>query len=134
MNLYALDANAIIHAFKGKGAVGAKLAQVPPSRIAIPAVALFEVERGVLRSQNVERRTAQLNSLVSVCRILPFDSQAASVAAQLSHNLSCIGATIGPMDIQIAATALVHGATLVTHNTAEFSHVIGLRIEDWHDA
>jgi tRNA(fMet)-specific endonuclease VapC len=38
---------------------------------------------------------------------------------------------IGPYDSQIAAVALVHALTLVTHNTAEFGRVPGLRIEDW---
>ena len=32
----------------------------------------------------------------------------------------------------IAAIALANGLTVVTHNTAEFSRVPGLRIEDWH--
>lgn len=30
----------------------------------------------------------------------------------------------------IAATAFVHGAVVVTHNTREFSRVEGLQIED----
>jgi len=31
----------------------------------------------------------------------------------------------------IAAIALANQATLVTHNTREFSRVAGLKIEDW---
>jgi tRNA(fMet)-specific endonuclease VapC len=31
----------------------------------------------------------------------------------------------------IAATALANGLTVVTHNTAEFSRVPGLKLEDW---
>jgi tRNA(fMet)-specific endonuclease VapC len=34
-------------------------------------------------------------------------------------------------DMLIAAIALANGCTLVTHNTAEFSRVPGLVIEDW---
>jgi tRNA(fMet)-specific endonuclease VapC len=33
--------------------------------------------------------------------------------------------------MQIAAIALANGCTLVTHNTAEFSRVSGLTLEDW---
>jgi len=31
----------------------------------------------------------------------------------------------------IAAITLAHGATLVTHNTDEFSRIEELRLEDW---
>ena len=33
--------------------------------------------------------------------------------------------------IRRAAIALANGCTLVTHNTAEFSRVSGLTLEDW---
>ena len=35
------------------------------------------------------------------------------------------------MDLMIAATALVHGQTLVTHNTPHYAHVPGLALADW---
>jgi tRNA(fMet)-specific endonuclease VapC len=38
---------------------------------------------------------------------------------------------IGPYDLQIAAIALSNQLTVVTHNTAEFSRVPGLTVEDW---
>jgi tRNA(fMet)-specific endonuclease VapC len=31
----------------------------------------------------------------------------------------------------IATVALVHNLTLVTHNTADFQNIPGLRLEDW---
>jgi tRNA(fMet)-specific endonuclease VapC len=47
------------------------------------------------------------------------------------HALEAVGNTIGPNDTLIAAIALVHNLTLVTHNTAEFIRVPGLSLEDW---
>lgn len=41
------------------------------------------------------------------------------------------GTPIGPNDLLIAAISLARGATLVTHNTREFSRVPGLLLEDW---
>jgi tRNA(fMet)-specific endonuclease VapC len=35
------------------------------------------------------------------------------------------------VDLLIAATALVHGLTLVTHNTRHYAGIEGLTIEDW---
>jgi len=130
--MFALDANTIIHAFQGKGGVAARLVTVPPSRIAIPAVALFEVERGVLKSRNAALRRSQLDELVAVCRVLPFDERCAAIGARLHADLERLGCKIGPLDTLIAATALAHGATLVTHNRREFERVAGLRIEDWY--
>jgi len=34
-------------------------------------------------------------------------------------------------DLMIAAIARANNATLITHNTAEFSRVQGLVVEDW---
>lgn len=36
-------------------------------------------------------------------------------------------------DLIIAATALGHGRTLVTGNTAHFSWIPGLTLQDWRD-
>ncbi len=38
---------------------------------------------------------------------------------------------IGEYDLQIAGTTLAHNAILVTHNTREFSRVVGLELADW---
>jgi predicted nucleic acid-binding protein len=35
------------------------------------------------------------------------------------------------MDLLIAATALFHGLTLVTHNVQDFAAVPGLAVQDW---
>lgn len=129
--MFVLDANVIIHAFKGKGGVAARLAATSPSRIGIPTVVLFEVECGVIDSTNAAMRRMQVNEMVAVCRVLPFDEHTAVVAAALRRDLEKAGCKIGPIDTLIAGTALAHGATLVTHNTDEFQRVPGLKIEDW---
>jgi tRNA(fMet)-specific endonuclease VapC len=60
------------------------------------------------------------------------DNAAAKRAAEVSSVLGRTGMGIGPMDNLIAGTALAHGATLVTHNTAEFRRVKGLNLTDWY--
>ena len=51
--------------------------------------------------------------------------------AEVRRALERIGQTIGPHDLQIAAVALQHGLTLVTHDTREFARISALRLEDW---
>lgn len=70
---------------------------------------------------------------MSVLTSLLFDDAAASRAARLRLALEQRGVKIGPLDTLIAATAISQGAILVTHNTAEFSRVPDLRVEDWYD-
>lgn len=52
--------------------------------------------------------------------------------ARLRSDLERHGTPIGANDMLIAATALYWNATLVTHNTDEFSRVSGLQLEDWN--
>ena len=61
----------------------------------------------------------------------PFDNLAARDYAAIRAQLYSKGQPIGPNDMMIAAIARSRGATLVTHNTVEFSRVSGLLIDDW---
>ena len=131
--MYALDTNTVLDYFKGKGGVGAKLLAVPPGEIALPAVAAYEVWVGVLGSQNSQRRQAEYERFLSMIEVLPFDAAAGRRAAELRMALERKGDAIGPMDTLIAATALAHGATLVTRNVREFGRVPGLTVVNWHD-
>ncbi|KYG01863.1 hypothetical protein BE21_55765 [Sorangium cellulosum] len=62
---------------------------------------------------------------------LSFDDVAAERYAVIRAELEGRGQSIGANDLLIAAIALAHDLTLVTHNISEFSRVTGLRLEDW---
>jgi tRNA(fMet)-specific endonuclease VapC len=129
--MFALDANTVIHLFKGKGSVAKRLLGVPPTEVAIPAVVLYELEVGRLKSRNPERRRRDLEELTRFAPILPFGPSEAAAAAQVRADLEQAGVPIGPYDVLIAGTALSHRAILVTNNTREFGRVRGLVVEDW---
>jgi tRNA(fMet)-specific endonuclease VapC len=130
--VFALDTNTVVHALKGAGEVGRRLASTSPREISIPAVVLYELEVGVARSATPVRRRVALASLLKAVRILPFDEACARAAAEVRVALESAGTPIGPVDTLIAGTALAQSAILVTHNTKEFSRVPGLRIVDWY--
>jgi len=93
----------------------------------VRAELLFGAFRSRWKTQNLERT----NTFLAGFRSLPFDDGAAYRHALIRAELTAKGQLIGPNDLLIAATALAHGAILVTHNTAEFSRVPGLLLEDW---
>jgi tRNA(fMet)-specific endonuclease VapC len=129
--MFALDTNALIHFFKGAGRVKERMLATPPAEIAIPAVVLYELEIGIVQSSLPTKRRGDLDALLAVVSVLSLNALAAKRAAELNSALRK-GAAVGPMDTLIAATAIAHQATLVTHNTAEFRRVSGLRIVDWY--
>ena len=131
--MYALDTNTIIHYLKGKGNVSEKLLATPKSKIALPSIVAFELYYGALRSINPQKRQEQLHTLLNNIKILSFNERSAIEAAKIRYGLEKQGETIGPMDVLIAATALINNATLVTHNVKEFARVKGLKIENWHN-
>jgi len=130
--MFALDTNTVIHFFKGSGRVAERLLAEPPSEIFIPAVVVYEIEVGVAGSQHAARRRSQWEEFLSSITILPFGGREARQAGDIEARLRKAGTPIGPIDTLIAGTALAAGATLVTHNTAEFRRVRGLAVVDWY--
>ena len=70
-------------------------------------------------------------SVIEPFACLPFDGRAADAYGSIRADLEREGRPIGPNDLLIAATALAHSLTLVTHNTSEFNRVPGLSLVDW---
>jgi hypothetical protein len=74
-----------------------------------------------------------IDSLLQRIEVVPFGEDAAYVTGQLRASLARAGTPIGPYDVMIAGTALIHGLILVTANTREFSRVFGLQLENWRE-
>lgn len=111
--------------------VARKWLSIPSSAIALSAVTTAEMYSGAARSDHPERSRERQEDFFEQFLILPFDEEAAEVYGQIDGFLKRSGVRIGPMDTQIAAIALVHNLTVVTHNTRHFSRVPELAIEDW---
>lgn len=130
--MYVLDTNTLLDYFRGRGNVAKNLLAVPPSEVALPAIAAYEVWVGVLSSRNAGRRQAQYEQFLATVEVLPFDAGVGRRAAAIRYALERRGEGIGPLDTLIAATAVASNATLVTHNVREFGRVRGLKLVDWY--
>ncbi len=129
--MLALDTNTLIYFFKGMGRVGERLLSTAPSEIAVSTIVLYELELGLAKSSSPDRRRSQLDDMLRLVQLLPFDRSAARASARIRTELESSGNPIGPMDTLIAGTAVAAGATLVSHNLREFGRVPGLRVVDW---
>ena len=128
---YLLDTNAIsVWARRGNAGLAERVLAVSPSELCTSVLVEHELLFGFALKPGM-RIEEPVRHLLGLIQILPFDSAAAALAAQVRSRLSQKGTPIGPYDILIAATALVHDLSLVTHNVREFQRVEGLRVEDW---
>ena len=130
--MFALDTNTLIYYFKGMGRVAARLSECTPAQIGVPILVVYELETGIAKSQQPQKRRAQLDTLLATTKVLPLDLAAARQSATLRASLESKGSPLGPLDCLIAGIALAQGATLVTRNSAEFRRVAGLRMVDWY--
>lgn len=129
---YLLDTNACIELLRGQSpALATKLAKLNPQQLAVCSVVRAELFFGAYRSNNREHALATVKEFLDHFQSLPFDDHAAEIYGELRAFLTTNGNLIGPNDLLIAAIALAHKVTLVTHNTREFSRVPDLDIEDW---
>lgn len=104
----------------------------------LSAIVLMELEYGAAKQPEIAAFRDRIVRLKAVFSgITPFDAAAAyqtgivrAYLARLKPNAQPIGA----YDALLAGQALALGAVFVTHNTAEFSRVPGLTVEDWQRA
>jgi tRNA(fMet)-specific endonuclease VapC len=129
---YLLDTNAWIHFLNNPGGlVGQRIKSQLPADICLCSVVVGELRTGAYKSARLAANLSLIALLQQQFVSIPFDDRAADRYAQIRANLEAQGQPIGPYDTQIAAIALIHGLIVVTHNTAEFSRVTGLTLEDW---
>jgi predicted nucleic acid-binding protein len=122
--MYLLDTNVISVVRRADRApqVAAWLRGKAESELFLSVITLGEIERGI-RAQERSNPVfaADLRAWVDRTvrlfsdRLLPFGAEEARIWGRLSQDIGHGGA-----DLMIAATALAHGATVVTGNVADF--------------
>jgi tRNA(fMet)-specific endonuclease VapC len=107
------------------------LQALPQTELCVCAIVKAELYYGAMKSSDPVRTLAKQQIFLNALASWPFDDLAAEIYARIRAELARAGTPIGSNDLLIAAIALAHDLTLVTHNTTEFSRVAGLRFEDW---
>ncbi len=136
---FLLDTNVVSELRRAKSgkanpSVTAWAAQIPAGSLYLSAIALLELEMGVLQ---LERRDASQGMILRAWldrHVLPaFAGRVLSVDAAVA--LQCarlhVPNRLSERDAMIAATALVHGMTVVTRNVADFKASGVLLLNPW---
>lgn len=126
---FLLDSSACIPVLRNK----AGLEKLPdPTLTGIPVIVAAELWTGVKKNLKTHSHHAsRLEVFLSLFWIADFTLEAALHYADIRATLESKGATIGPLDLLIAAQARSLGATLVTANAREFKRVRGLKVLAW---
>ncbi len=130
--MYLLDTNIVSYWMRGDAEVIERLKNQVPSDLALSAITLAEILYGIEKSTARKReRCNKIQRITSVLQLYPFDEKAAQEYAVVRCQLEKSGHPISERDTQIAAVALAHQLTAVTHNVKEFRRVARLGVEDW---
>lgn len=125
-----LDTNIVVAYLNGHSVIAQRIAD-RLSEIAIPSLVAAELYYGACASARAEENLAKLDLFCQAVSITNFDLAAARRFGVLKADLRKRGRLTGETDAWVAAIALANNATLATHNTRDFEHISGLRLEDW---
>jgi tRNA(fMet)-specific endonuclease VapC len=133
MDVSLLDTDILTEIFKGRNqhvATNATNYLQAHSQFAISAMTRFEVVRG-LRHKQANKMLASFSTMCAMMAVFPISDDVLDRAADLWVAARNAGHPQRDADIIIAATALIHGRTLVTGNTGHFQWIAVLSIADW---
>ncbi len=107
-------------------------AQADGDTVGLSAITVSELEFGSRKSGNYDGEIAAVRKILVPFEVFDFDGTACPIHyGQIRQILEDAGATIGAMDLLIAAHALALSATLVTNNLSHFHRVPGLTMTRW---
>ena len=111
-------------------------AETHEENLFLSVVTVAELRFGIERQENSEHRNRLEEWVRNVIegfgvRVLPIDTQVAEAWGNIMARSAAVGRKMAPMDCFLAATALVWDLTLVTRNTADFSHFGGSVFSPW---
>ena len=111
-----------------------------PDIVFISSVCEAEIRYGLARMQAGRRRddlAARIDSLLKrglERRVVPFDRACAAAYAQIRTSREAAGRPISTEDAMIAATAVVHGYSVVTRNVSDFAGCGAPVLNPWRPA
>jgi predicted nucleic acid-binding protein len=126
--MYLIDTDWVAEYLKAIPAAVQTLQRLAPAGIAVSLITYGEILEGITFGRNPKTEAAGLRQFLRLTSVLPLNRSIMRHFASVRGNLRRQGLLIGDMDILIAATALHHNLTLVTHNVRHFQRISGLTL------
>ena len=128
---YLLDTNVVSDLVRNpQGRVAERIREVGEAQVCTSIIVAAELRYGAAKRAS-PRLATQLEAVLGVLDVLPFEVPADTVYGLIRTRLEQIGRPIGGNDLLIAAHAVALGYTLVTDNDREFARIDGLLRENW---
>ena len=137
---FLLDTNVISETMKPRPNSGLLgwLAEADEDRTFLSVVTLMELRYGVERMA-AGRKRKRLEEWLDhdlpqrfESRILAIDARVADASGRVGARSESLGRPIETRDAMIAATAEIHGLTLVTRNVADFEPTVKELLSPWN--
>jgi len=130
--IYALDTNIVVDLLRRRDPeLREEYLSRSPGDYRVPEIVRAELLFGAKISARPRENAERISAFLSPLLLLPFAGRAVEHYADIRSHLEKAGQPIGPNDLLIAATARAHNLVLVTRNSAEFSRVPALSLENW---
>jgi len=128
---YLLDTNIVSDLVRNpQGRVAQHIRKVGEAQVCTSIIVAAELRYGAAKKGS-PRLSAQLEAVLGVLAVLPFETPADAAYGLLRTRLEQAGTPIVANDLLIAAQTLSLGSTIVTDNEKEFTRVRSLRRENW---
>jgi tRNA(fMet)-specific endonuclease VapC len=128
---FLLDTNIVSDLVRNPhGQVTRRIQDVGELQVCTSIVVAAELRYGATKKGSA-RLSAQLESILGVLDVLPFEAPADATYGMLRTRLELAGQPIGGNDLLIAAQAVTLGHTVVTDNEREFARIENLSCENW---
>ena len=126
---YLLDTTVLISMIKNQHDARRKIENAGIENCAVSEITLGELFYGAYKD-GYERHIGEAEFVENNFIILPITS-CSKTYGRLRAELEAEGIRLDNLDLLIAATAIDHKLTLVTHNIRHFERIPGLKLIDW---
>lgn len=127
---YCFDTDALSFIIGGRMAhypiYASWLQKLPAKLQATTATVVGELYAGAHRSQRRDQLCLAIGQVLQRLTVFDYSAAVAVNYGKLRAQLELAGTRVADNDLQIAATALHHGATLVTGNVRHYARIPGL--------